>query len=127
MKLTPKNVTIATATVEIRMLTLDGKHLTQSIFRQLPRGMAWKEDGTTDAVPWGRVSHCVPGECQGRLLAIGHLHVVWQLGSLLFRSLEEPIYERRPGPPNKGDAFPPHGPTAQWERLCALPQLFIGR
>lgn len=81
-KLTPQNATITTATVEVKTLTIGGKQVTITLFRQLKEQPLVAEDGTLNGVPWGVVNYH-PDKCREKP---EHLHVVWQEGQALRRS-----------------------------------------
>lgn len=78
------DVTLKTATVEVKSLTLNNKQVTLAVFRQL------KEETLIDAetcelrgTPWGVVNYH-PDRCADEP---PHLHVVWQKGAELRRAL----------------------------------------
>jgi hypothetical protein len=76
-----KEVIIKTATVDVKSLTLNGKQVTLSVFRQIQKGeLLDKNTLELQGVPWGWVNYfwkpCEPD----------HLHVVWQVGDELRRS-----------------------------------------
>lgn len=75
---------IKTATVEIRTLTLNGKQMTLSVFRQLREESVIDEETLElRGQPWGTVNYHPDAECKaGR----PHLHVVWQKGNELRRA-----------------------------------------
>lgn len=79
--LTVHNAEIRTATVEVNTLTLAGKQVTLSVFRQLRERKLINDDGTLNGKPWGTVNYH-PDKCGD---ADQHLHVVWQSGTSLFR------------------------------------------
>lgn len=81
--LTVQNAEIKTATVEIKALTVSGKQVTQSVFKQLKEFDAISEAGEFHGTPWGTVNYH-PDKCAD---SGAHLHVVWQLGAELRRSL----------------------------------------
>ncbi len=72
---------IKTATVEVKALTISGKQVTLSVFRQLKNEPILNED-TAELYgdPWGTVNYFF-GYCKP-----DHLHVVWQKGSELRRA-----------------------------------------
>jgi hypothetical protein len=76
------NAAIRTASVEMQTITIDGKQVTQSVFRQLRERDVVGEDGRLNGKPWGFVNYH-PDKCGG---SESHLHVVWQSGADLFRS-----------------------------------------
>ncbi len=80
--LTVHNAEIRTATVEVKTLTLGGKQVTQSVFKQLQDRDLITNDGRLNGQPWGRVNYH-PEKCSGDA---AHLHVVWQVGTDLFRA-----------------------------------------
>jgi hypothetical protein len=81
-KLTVQNAEIKTAAVEVRTLTLSGKQVTLSVFKQIEQAPIIQEDGALAGEPWGRVNYH-PDKCAD----LGaHHHVVWQLGSELRRA-----------------------------------------
>jgi len=82
-KLTPHNAIIKTATVQIKSLTVSGKRVTQSVFKQLQEKQLIAEDGTLNGQPWGTVNYHPDKQCDSRG---AHMHVVWQRGDELFRS-----------------------------------------
>lgn len=84
--LTVHNAEIRTATVEVKTLTLSGKQVTQSVFKQLHERDLITADGFLNGQPWGLVNYH-PDKCAD---APAHVHVVWQCGSDLFRSRVEP-------------------------------------
>lgn len=75
------NAAIRTASVEVQTITIDGKQVTQSVFRQLRERDVIGTDGQLNGAPWGFVNYH-PDECGE---ADSHLHVVWQHGTELFR------------------------------------------
>ncbi len=88
-KITTKEATIKTLSVEVRALTIGSKQVTLAVFRQLPaRQIIDPKTGELRGVPWGRVNYH-PGDCQGAGPA--HLHVVWQDAGELFRACVDPV------------------------------------
>lgn len=140
--LTTHNAEIKTATVEIKTLTVSGRQVTLAVFRQLREKqiLEFKEEGQSEAllrtthlgrkpegrwflggVPWGTVNYC-PGSkyCHGGIVyRAPHTHVVWQLGSELFRCAVETREENYHPYVSGRERFD----LAQ--TLLALPQLFI--
>lgn len=96
-KITTHNATVQTATVEVKTLTVSGRQVTLSVFRQLQHAAvidsaSLKLNGT----PWGRVNYFW-GE-SADYGSDGYLHVVWQYGSELRRAVTAPrlnSYEER--------------------------------
>lgn len=76
MRLASKRAVIKTASVDVRVLTLDGKQVTLAVFRQLRQESLHDVD---QPVIWGTVNYFF-GDCKP-----GHLHVVWQRGDELLR------------------------------------------
>lgn len=89
--LTVQSAEVRTATVEIKTLTISGRQVTLSVFRQLRERPVIGDDGLTlNGVPWGVVEyHPDPKACP----AGDHLHVIWSRGSELFR---DAVPVRRP-------------------------------
>lgn len=136
MKLTVQNAEIKTATVEVKTLTISGKQVTQAVFRQLPEETLLARNWTFRGIPWGRVNYHPDEACKhtgphgnpdyrGRMTEwcyAEHVHIVWQLGVELRRSL---LW-------NKCDCTYPEGRIALSAKrasvhamLLDLPQLFI--
>lgn len=84
-KLTVQNAEIKTATVEVRTLTLSGKQVTLSVFKQIEEENLFDQTGDFAGEPWGRVNYC-PGKCSER----PHLHALWQKGNELRRTTAYP-------------------------------------
>ena len=80
-KITTETVTIQTATVEIKSLTLNNKQMTQAVFRQLKEEpLIDEKTGELLGQPWGTVNYFW-GACSPN-----HLHIVWQKESELRRA-----------------------------------------
>lgn len=79
---TTDNTEIVTAAVRIQTVTVNGKSMTQNIFRQLIEQSVINKAGGINGTPWGVVNYH-PERCDD---AKPHLHVVWQLGDQLRRS-----------------------------------------
>ncbi|MFJ6615436.1 hypothetical protein ACIQPT_34750 [Streptomyces sp. NPDC091289] len=125
MRLTPQNATITTATVAVKTLTIGSKQVTLAVYRQLQ-----EQRMASTAVPWGRINHCPNNACRqpardrGFGLWPDHCHVVWQQGDELrratvWRNAISADYAR--DRPSTGQVADPEG----WQRVMALPQLFI--
>lgn len=80
-KLTVDNAEIRTVAVEIKTITVAGRQVTQSVFKQLPERQLIAQSGTLNGIPWGYVNYH-PEKCGDD----PHLHVVWQMDKDLFRS-----------------------------------------
>ncbi len=94
-KVTTHEATIQTATVEVKSLTIGGRQVTLSVFRQLQREPVIDLEAVKlDGVPWGRVHYFPDAGCAARADR-GHLHVVWQKGAELRRACLDPL---SPGP-----------------------------
>ncbi|PWT89279.1 MAG: hypothetical protein C5B54_09190 [Acidobacteria bacterium] len=87
-----RDAQVSTATIEIKTLTVSNKQVTLAVFRQLIEQDLIAEGGNLNGVPWGLVNYH-PDKC-GEYNA--HLHVVWQTGRDLRRSLVylEPFYNQ---------------------------------
>ncbi|MEU5397505.1 hypothetical protein [Streptomyces tibetensis] len=94
-RLTPQNVTVTTATIEVKALTLGKRQITQSVFRQLVEEPLIDDNGSFRGQPWGYINHCpdkkvAHDNLTGKMIdcATGpvHRHVVWQKGDELRRS-----------------------------------------
>lgn len=76
---------IHTATVEIKTLTVSGRQVTQALFRQLLEEPLYEPTAMTAwGTPWGTVNYH-PDKCGDQ--SADHLHVVWQKGAELRRSM----------------------------------------
>jgi hypothetical protein len=89
-RLSTHEATIRTAAVEVKTLTIRGKQVTQSVFRQLLReDLLDPETVALRGVPWGKVNYFwtqCPNPYRERLgFDTAHLHVVWQRGDELRR------------------------------------------
>ena len=83
--ITVNEATLRTLTVEIRSLTVSGKQVTQSVFRQLYDESVLAVDGSARGPLWGRVNY--------RWADHWHEHLVWQIGDEL-RSDSLPTTDR---------------------------------
>lgn len=85
-KILNREAMIKTAQVEIKALTVSGKQVTQALFKQIPgEHLIDRDTLQLRGVPWGRVNYHVDcNECSG-----DHMHIVWQLGDQLRRSVVE--------------------------------------
>ncbi|MEU0035509.1 hypothetical protein [Streptomyces sp. NPDC006333] len=81
-QLTTQNASITTVAVEVQALTISGKQVTLSVFRQLQEESVVAHDGTLNGVPWGYVNYH-PDKCSDDA---AHWHIVWQQGAELRRS-----------------------------------------
>lgn len=72
---------LQTLSVEIKAMTVNGKQMTLSTFRQLPERNIFAVDYKLDGgVPWGLVRYHWGDQSRSGF------HVVWQLDSVLFRA-----------------------------------------
>ena len=68
---------IKTVAVQIETMTVGGKQVTLSLFRQLrEEDLIDGDGGTLNGVPWGYVNYCLDKNCP----RCGHRHLVWQRG-----------------------------------------------
>jgi hypothetical protein len=132
--ITAHEATIRTATVEIKSLTISGKQVTLSVFRQIPYQHIIGHYTSTEmpallGFPWGTVNYFWPGCVSGdrtKFLLSGSLHVVWQDDDALYRSVVSP-FALGPftyGQPDKRDEWQAEYKKL-YEELASLPQLFI--
>jgi hypothetical protein len=85
-KLDAEHAVIHTATVEVKTLTISGKQVTLAVFRQLPeREIIDPQTGNLCGIPWGLVNYHFK-DCEA-WMKDDHLHVVWQSGGVLYRSM----------------------------------------
>lgn len=80
--LTADSTVIETATIEIKSLTIGGRQMTPSIFKQLHERPVINYAGDINGTPWGVVNYH-PDQCAQ---SPEHLHIVWQCGEQLNRS-----------------------------------------
>ena len=80
--LNTQNAQITTATVQVQTLTISGKQVTLSVFRQVREKPILADDFTLNGTPWGVVNYH-PDKCGDQEQ---HLHVVWQQDNDLLRS-----------------------------------------
>jgi hypothetical protein len=112
-QLTTQNALITTVAVEVKALTISGKQVTQSVFRQLQEARLVAYEGTLNGVPWGYVNHCPERKFwdvdRGEWESCNngkHLHVVWQHGGELRRSrIAPPALWPRPHWSDVTDAY----------------------
>lgn len=92
--ITAREATIKTTAVEVKALTISGRQVTLSVFRQLKDEAILDEDTVQlRGVPWGIVNYFW-GDCAK---ASEHLHVVWQKGDELRRACVYPKPESTRG------------------------------
>lgn len=76
-----RHATVHTAAIDVKIMRLDKKQVTLSVFRQLDEELIFNADGTLRGTPWGRVNYTWKGNKNGTVF-----HVVWQDGDKLKRS-----------------------------------------
>jgi hypothetical protein len=98
-----RNAEISTATVEIRTVTIGGKQMTLSVFRQV-MSTEWLDGaGEQQGQAWGVVNY--HGDC-GPETSRRHLHVLWQWEDELRKCrLTEPAWPYFYGPTKRTDAL----------------------
>lgn len=129
-----EDVNLKTMQVEIKALTVNGKQMTLSVFRQIPHASIFDDEIEIKGTPWGTVNYFWKDN-------EAWLHLIWQKNDRLFRDLI-------PEPPYVGfysyemdkylDSIPVSGIytresreylirkyKAACDRFLALPQLFI--
>ena len=88
MKISAHEATVKTASVEIKSLTVQGKQVTLSVFRQLQKeDVIDRHRGKLKGEPWGTVNYFWK-DC-GWYSSDAHTHVVWQKGEELRRACVE--------------------------------------
>lgn len=116
---------ITTVQVEIQVLKIGAKQMTLSVFRQLTLEPIFAPDGSWRGTPWGWVNYfwdsCGVVALYADLANKKYLHVVWQDGNTLKRSLctQDTYIDQWRNP----QLISVH--ARQWHALCDLPQLFI--
>jgi hypothetical protein len=86
--LTAQEVTVQTAQVEISVMRVGKKQVTQAMFRQIPyKALIDLETLTLRGRPWGYVRYWWEGCSPGLGRAEDGLHVLWQDGETLRRAL----------------------------------------
>lgn len=77
-----ERVELTTASIEIKTLAIDGKQLTLSVFRQIPKAFLLQEDLSFSGTPLGWVNYFF-----GEYKNFRGLHILWTYEKLLLRSL----------------------------------------
>jgi hypothetical protein len=72
---------VHTASIDVKIIRLDKRQLTLSVFRQLDEEPIFLSNGSLVGTPWGRVNYTWKGNPRGTAF-----HVVWQHGDYLKRS-----------------------------------------
>lgn len=90
--ITPPAAAIGTAAVDLMTLTVNGRRMTLTVFRQIREQPLIADDGTLNGQPWGVVNYH-PDRCGDSQLT--HWHIVWQRGTELLRSRvhEKPTFD----------------------------------
>lgn len=105
-QITAQEATIKTASIEVKVLTLNGKQMTLAVFKQLrEEPVIAAETAEIRGTLWGTVNY--HPDC--KTLPADHLHVVWQQEHQLRRSC---VIERPWGSE--------HEPEGHWNRHMAL-------
>lgn len=73
-----KEASITTTGIDIKCLRVDGRNLTMSVFRQIPKECPFDADGDIKGDIWGWVNYFWGDES-------GDLHLVWQKDDRLYR------------------------------------------
>jgi hypothetical protein len=76
-----EHATIHTASIDVKIIRLDRRQVTMSVFRQLDEDLIFSSGGTLRGVPWGRVNYVWKDNPKGTAF-----NVVWQEGEHLKRS-----------------------------------------
>lgn len=127
--------TIRTATIQVKVIRIDNRQMTLSVFRQLEQlNIIDGDTGELLGHPWGIVRYCPDTMCK----EIGsHIHVVWQVDNLLFRSTVVCPHNLFANSSYNLARAVSHLPVEEWgneerdnygkswEQLCDLDQLFI--
>jgi len=77
-----ENATIKTAAVEIKTITVSGKQVTLSVFRQIQEEDIFNEDISLKGIPWGTVNYFWKTDNER-----DKIHLLWQNGKELRRSV----------------------------------------
>ncbi len=150
--LTTEDVAITTLSIEVKVMKIGKRQVTLAVFRQLPEEPLIDHlTGKLKGIPWGRVNYHI--ECSdavpvltyghetirkvfqedGIKFTVPHLHVVWQKGNELRRSVvrdwtfrEWPSYEEYVEFHADDEVENIAGAWMQsYRQLMALDQLFI--
>ncbi len=120
--LTTDDVAIKTLAIEVKVMKIGKRQVTLAVFRQLPsENLIDRNTGKLRGIPWGRVNYHV--DCSA--VEDYHIHVVWQKGNELRKSVVYGLYF---GGLSKGEdasrqAILNYGQS--FDRLSGLDQLFI--
>lgn len=96
-QITAQEATIKTASIEVKVLTLNGKQMTLAVFKQLPEEVIVDQNTCSlSGIPWGKVNY--HPDCPKD--AGTHLHIVWQKEDRLCRSI---VYSNPPSGQRSAD------------------------
>lgn len=76
-----QHAVVHTASIDVKIMRLDKRQVTMSVFRQLDEELIFAADGSLRGTPWGRVSYLWKDNREGTAF-----HVVWQDGDRIKRS-----------------------------------------
>jgi hypothetical protein len=76
-----EHAVVHTASIDVKIMRLNKRQVTMSVFRQLDHQPIFLSDGSLCGTPWGRVNYTWNGNPDGTAF-----HVVWQEGDRLKRS-----------------------------------------
>lgn len=94
MSIDVNHAELHTATVELKMITVNQRQMTLSVFRQIPeRRLIDGETMKLNGVPWGWVNYFWP-DVKIPFNAKGAVQVVWQKDATLYRSVIMPLRRR---------------------------------
>lgn len=79
-----ENAVIKTASVEIKTLTISGRQVTLSVFRQIQEEDIFDQNMSLKGIPWGTVNYFWKEDDTER-----KIHLLWQLGKQLRRCILE--------------------------------------
>jgi len=82
--ITTEDVSINTATIEVKVMKIGNRQVTLAVFRQLrTESIIDHKTGALRGIPWGKVNYHVGCEIAGA--GTSHIHIVWQKGGELRR------------------------------------------
>jgi len=105
---------IHTATVSLKMITVNQRQMTLSVFRQIPQKQLISETMELIGTPWGWVNYFWP-DVKLPHDAINPIQVVWQQDSTLFRSVFATLPSEM--------SYPQHGGLHSWRHI--LPGVMV--
>lgn len=80
--LNASEVTVSTATIEVKVMKLNNRQMTLAVFRQLKVEDLLDSDGKKKGTPWGTINYHTD-DCKDFYSKKSHLHVIWQKGDEL--------------------------------------------